>query len=137
MKIIFILFLGASLFSQSKRYINQTKHTQSSEAVIVGNLIYISGLVGTEKNGNVPLSAEDQTTLIFTRLKKILQTHKSSFKNIITLKSYHTDMEEIEEYKFVRNKFIQTNFPTTSILGVTSFYDRRYKVMIDIIAELK
>ena len=137
MKQFLFLCLIINLFSQNTRYINQDEHAMSSEAVIAGNLIYIYGVVGSSENGEVPLSAEDQTTLIFEKIKQLLEKQKSSLNHIITLKSFHTDVEEIEEFNFIKKKYITSNYPSCSAIGIRSFVDRRFKIMLDIVAIIK
>ena len=43
-------------------------------------------------------------------------------------------MEEIEEFNFIKRKYIVSNYPSCSSIGIKSFVDRRFKVMIDIVA---
>jgi len=73
-----------------------------SGAVVVGNLVYTSGMIGGSGD------TETQIRKIFEDLKKVLEEAGTSLKNVVKATVYLTDLSDREKYL---NKIWKEIFP--------------------------
>jgi enamine deaminase RidA (YjgF/YER057c/UK114 family) len=92
---------------------------QFSQAVRHGNMIWVSGQVGMDKNGKVPDGIYDQARLAFQNLEKVLAEAGASFDDVVELVTYHTSMKDIRGFSKAKAAFIKTDYPAWTALGVT------------------
>lgn len=66
-----------------------------SQAVKVGNTIYLAGQVGHDDDGNVPdeWSMEDQMRAAYANVEKVLAQYGASMDNIVDETLFVTDMD--------------------------------------------
>ena len=93
---------------------------QFSQAVRVGNTVWISGQVGMSESGAVGDGIEEQARMAFQNLKKILAEAGGSLDDIVELVTYHTSMDDIRGFSKVKSKFITKNYPAWTAVGVTA-----------------
>lgn len=78
-----------------------------AQAVKAGNMLYISGCVSWDANGNV-IGAGDmkaQVNAVYADLKETLAAHGATFLNVIKETAFTTDMDALEANNDVRIKF--------------------------------
>jgi enamine deaminase RidA (YjgF/YER057c/UK114 family) len=92
---------------------------QFSQAVQVGDTIWVSGQVGMDATGMAGDGIEAQARLAFQNLKYVLESAGSSLDDIVELVSYHTSMNGIREFGKVKTEFITQNYPAWTAVGVT------------------
>lgn len=106
---------------------------QFSQAVKVGETIYVSGQVGYGVSG-IPDGKEEQCRLAFSNLKTLLECAGATMADIVSLTSYHTDPLDFDGFKTVQREFIAGNFPAHTVVGVTSLLMPALKCEIAAIA---
>lgn len=92
---------------------------QFSQAVRIGETIYVSGQVGYGASG-IPDGKEDQCRLAFSNLKTVLEYAGATMADIVSLTSYHTDPLDFDGFKAAQREFIPDKFPAHTAVGVTS-----------------
>lgn len=92
---------------------------QFSQAVQVGDTIWVSGQVGMGATGMAGDGIEAQARLAFQNLKYVLESAGSSLDDIVELVSYHTSMNGIRDFGKVKAEFITQNYPAWTAVGVT------------------
>ncbi len=92
---------------------------QFSQAVQVGDTIWVSGQVGMDATGMVDGGIEAQARLAFQNLQHVLEAAGSSLDDIVELVSYHTSMNGIRDFGKVKATFITKNYPAWTAVGVT------------------
>jgi reactive intermediate/imine deaminase len=108
-----------------------------SESVRVGNLIYLSGQIGTDSTGKLVaggISQETKQTL--DNIKHALERQGSSMDNVIKCIVMIADMKEWAEMNKVYVTFFKNNLPARSSLGVNGLA-LGAKVEIECIATVK
>jgi 2-iminobutanoate/2-iminopropanoate deaminase len=75
-----------------------------SEAVKVGNVLYISGKVAREVN-------EEGIKRVYTALEQALKHYGLTFQYVVKENLYTTDMEAMKKYNYVRKEFYKNDFP--------------------------
>ena len=61
----------------------------------VGNVLYLSGQVGIDRDGNTPNSIADQTKVAYTNMQNTLSQFGADMSNIVDETFFVTDMNEL------------------------------------------
>lgn len=93
---------------------------QYSAAIRSGDLIFISGQVGSRPDGSPEPDYAKQVKLAFANLNAVLQAAGASFDDVIDVISFHTDPEQqFETFMAVRAQEIgDAPWPTWTAIGV-------------------
>ena len=91
-----------------------------SAGVRSGDLLFVSGQVGSRSDGSPEPDFEAQVRLAFANLKATLLAAKCSFDDIIDVTTFHTDPEhQFETIIVVKNEiFPSAPFPAWTAVGV-------------------
>lgn len=94
---------------------------QYSPAIRSGDLLFISGQVGSRADGTPEPDFAKQVKLAFANLNAVLKAAGASFDDVIDVISFHTDPEaQFETVMAVRAKEIgAAPWPTWTAVGVT------------------
>jgi enamine deaminase RidA (YjgF/YER057c/UK114 family) len=92
---------------------------QFSQAVRVGDTIWVSGQVGMDHEGKIPAGIEAQTKLAFESLKAILEHAGSSLADVVELTTFHRDMKEMRGFAKVKTEYLPKNYPAWTAIGTT------------------
>ncbi len=104
---------------------------QFSQAVKVGNQIWISGQVGMNEKGELGKDIAEQTRIAFENLEYVLKEARATFDDIVEMTTYHTSMEDMEMFQKVRSEFIKEDYPAWTAVGVKAL------VLPDFLIEIK
>ncbi len=96
------------------------KHRYSA-AIRSGDLLFVSGQVGSRDDGSPEPAFEAQVRLAFQRLRDVLEAAGCGFDDIIDVTTFHTDPEaQLETVMTVRSEFIGAPpYPNWTAVGVT------------------
>ncbi|MEP5566958.1 MAG: Rid family hydrolase [Halioglobus sp.] len=79
----------------SKRLLREGPYADYfSQAVQVGESIYLSGQVGIDETGNVPADLLSQMKLAYTNIEAVLKEYGASMDNIVDETWFVTDMKD-------------------------------------------
>lgn len=93
---------------------------QFSQAVVVGDTVWVSGQVGMDATGLPGDGIEAQARLAFQNLQRVLAAAGSSLEDIVELVSFHTSMNAIRDFGKVKAEFITQNYPAWTAVGVSA-----------------
>jgi enamine deaminase RidA (YjgF/YER057c/UK114 family) len=96
------------------------KHGYSA-AIRSGDLLFVSGQVGSLEDGSPEPDFKKQVELAFERLKATLATAGATLEDLIDVTTFHTDPEnQFDTIMEVKNKiFPQKPYPNWTAVGVT------------------
>jgi len=96
------------------------KHRYSA-AIRSGDLLFVSGQVGSREDGSPEPDFAKQVQLAFDRLNAVLNAAGCSFDNVVDVTTFHTDPEaQFETVMAVRDKAIGAPpYPNWTAVGVT------------------
>lgn len=82
----------------------------------VGKLIHISGLTSRDA---AAFNIEEQTQIIFDKMKGYLEEQGGSLSNLLKINAYIVDMREYDAYNAVRNRVFSTctTLPASATIG--------------------
>jgi len=92
-----------------------------SPAIRAGDLLFVSGQVGSRADGTPEPVFEDQVRKAFANLKAVLAAAGCTFDDVIDVTSFHTDPEkQFETVLKVRDAEIgEPPYPSWTAVGVT------------------
>ena len=102
-------------------------------------LIYISGLVGNDASGKVvgPGDMHAQAKQVFENVRVALAAAGGTFKDVVKLNFYLTDMSRADEVRAVRAQYINADAPPASTLvEVSKLAAPEYMVEIEAVAAI-
>lgn len=111
---------------------------QYSPAVESNGLLFISGQIGMDPDGNIPEDLAEQCDLVFRRLRVILQARGLDFEDLVELTSYHTDIEQnLGVFREVKERYIKEPFPAWTILGIAALARPILKIELKAVAAIR
>ena len=88
--------------------------------VKTGNLLLMSGQVGSDASGKCPEDFTEQFRLAFQHIEAILTEAGGDLSNIVELTSYHIGMREhLREFIAVKDEMISEPYPAWPAIGCT------------------
>jgi enamine deaminase RidA (YjgF/YER057c/UK114 family) len=106
---------------------------QYSAAIRHGDLLFVSGQVGSREDGSPEPVFEDQVRRAFANLREVLAAAGATFDDVIDVITFHTDPQtQFERMLAIRAEEIgEPPFPTWTAVGVTwlSGFDFEIKVI--------
>ncbi|WP_279359030.1 RidA family protein [Methylobacterium indicum] len=96
------------------------KHRYSA-AIRSGDLLFVSGQVGSREDGSPEPDFEAQVALAFARLDAVLAAAGCSFADVVDVTTFHTDPEaQFDAVMRVRDRAIgAAPYPNWTAVGVT------------------
>jgi enamine deaminase RidA (YjgF/YER057c/UK114 family) len=90
-------------------------------AVRANGSLYFSGQIGTDANGKVPESAEEEFRNAWTYIGVVLSEAGLDYSNIVEFTSYHVDMHDhLGDFVKVKDEFIKEPYPAWTAIGTTT-----------------
>jgi reactive intermediate/imine deaminase len=148
-KMIFLPMFLAAFFLASASTADQTPLTHTNPAKLSkpngyshvvtappGQTLYISGQVALDESGKV-IGAGDmqaQAKQVFENLRIALNAAGADFSNVVKLNYYITDVSQVQKVRDVRNQFIQSDFPASTLVEVKALVRAEFMIEVDAIA---
>lgn len=89
-----------------------------SDAVLVGNTLYIGGHIGLDpKTGLAPADAEAEAHLVMDGIKKTVEDAGLSMDDLVSLQVFCTDLKLYDTFNAVYRTYFHGDFPARSFIG--------------------
>ena len=107
-----------------------------SQAVKLGNWVYVSGQLSLDPQGNVVGKGDllAQSRQVFQNIEAILGTVGGTREQIVRITAYLTDMTRFSEYNRARAEFFQKNRPASTSIQVSGLAIEGLLVEVDAVA---
>jgi len=111
-------------FSQAQKQVIFTEKAPKpigpySQAISNGNTLYISGQIALRTDGSLDTSSiENETTLVMTNLKAILEAAKLEMKHVLKCTIYVTDLKNFKRINDVYATFFTSDPPARETVEV-------------------
>ena len=104
----------------------------------VGELVFVSGTVGWDANGNVAGdgSVAAQTRQALENIKSVLEAAGSSLEDVVKVTVFLTDPDDYEKMNEVRAEYFSENPPASSAFVIKRLIPADLSVEIEAIAVL-
>ena len=112
---------GPQAFYDANRY---------SAAIRSGDLLFVSGQVGSREDGSPEPVFERQVQLAFDNLVAVLAAAGCTLDDVVDVTTYHTDPEtQFETVRAVREKLIgEAPYPTWTAIGAKLLYGFDFEI---------
>lgn len=104
----------------SRRYINLPRSSPApySDAVMVGNTLYLSGRIGIDpKTGEVPPDVEEELRLLFDQFEAVLAKADMRMDDLVWVQIYSPDVSLWEQFNKAYLKRFSADLPARAFLG--------------------
>jgi len=119
-----------------RKYIVKTrpadlKNLPFSDAVLVGNTLYMAGTIGLDpKTGQPPVSAEDEAKLVMDATRQTVEAAGFSMDDVVSIQIFCTDLKLYETFNNIYKTYFHDNFPARAFIGVNQLVrNGRFEVM--------
>ena len=136
----FLLLLSFGAFAQSDTISKKKFHwgmgnsdttAGYAQAVLVGNVLYVSGTVGHGK------TMAEQMKSLYTGIERTLKHYGLSFQNVVKENLYTTDIEATKASNSIRKSFYKGDFPAATWVQISRLYMPTALVEVEVLAYLK
>lgn len=104
-------------------------------SITKNGLIYTSGSVGIDANGNIPETIEEQAKIAIENLETVLKTAGSSLKSVVKVLVFITDPSLAPKFNEVYAKYFLTRPPRSCV--VSQLLAPKLLVEIELVAEVE
>ncbi|KLO31345.1 endoribonuclease [Mycolicibacter heraklionensis] len=89
-------------------------------AVIVGDQLRCSGMIGIRPDLSVPEDPTEQITLAFENLRGLLGEVGLTFADVVEMTTYHVGLsEQIDRFVAVKDTFVSAPYPAWTAVGIS------------------
>jgi 2-iminobutanoate/2-iminopropanoate deaminase len=102
-----------------------------SDAVLVGNTLYIAGHIGLDpKTGQPPASAEDEARMVMDSIKQTVESAGLTMDDVVSMQVFCTDLKLYDTFNGVYRTYFHGEFPARAFIGAGNLLrGGRYEVM--------
>ena len=87
--------------------------------VKVGNMLYVSGMLGRDEELRVIEDLEAQFVQLFENMNKVLMAAGSSFADVIEFVGYFTNLRrDISLYQEVKSRYVKGDYGAQTAIGI-------------------
>jgi enamine deaminase RidA (YjgF/YER057c/UK114 family) len=102
-----------------------------------GRLVWTSGQVAIDVDGEVPDGFEAQTRLVFENVGRALAAQGAGWPDVVKLTYFVTGLEEVATVRSVRDEFVATSEPpTSSLVQVAGLFRPELLIEVEAVAWL-
>lgn len=124
-----VLFCGvvaAAAFRQkqqsaARHYINlpgRPLQAPFSDAVLVGNTLYLAGWIGIDpKTGRVPADTDQEVRLLLDHFKAVLAEAGMTMDDLVTVQVFCPDLTKFDQFNAIYRTYFRQNFPARAFIG--------------------
>lgn len=108
-----------------------TKGLPFSDAVLVGNTLYIAGHIGIDpKTGLAPADAEAEAHLVMDGIKKTVEEAGLSMDDVVSMQIFCADLKLYDTFNAVYRGYFHGDFPARAFIGTDKLLrNGHYEVM--------
>lgn len=85
----------------------------------VGETVYVSGVIGTGADGQVPNEPIDEFRAAFAQLAVTLGAAGATMADVVEITSFHTDLSQIRDFMAAKDEVIDKPYPAWTAVGTT------------------
>ena len=100
-------------------------------AVEANGIIWISGLVGMNKDGTIPENTKDQFDIAMKDFNACLEAAGGSYRDVVKVRVFLTNIDDRTIINPKRIEYFGEHKPASTLLEVSALVDPRMKVEIE------
>jgi reactive intermediate/imine deaminase len=106
--------------TQTRRYINLPKPVVApfSDAVLVGNTLYIAGRIGVDpKTGKPPETIEQEVHIALDGMKAVLSEANMTMDDLVSVQVFCPDLSLYDKFNEVYKSYFSKDYPARAFVG--------------------
>ncbi len=107
-----------------------------SPGIRVGDMLYVSGHVGTDANGNAADGCEAQSRQVMANIRGVVEAAGGRMEDVAKITCFLTNMDDYAAYAKVRLETWPANPPASSTVGVSCLVRPELVVEVEAIVRL-
>jgi 2-iminobutanoate/2-iminopropanoate deaminase len=116
-----VILAGSVIQGQERREVRLASRPASdvrpfSDAVRVGQTLYLAGRTGADEDGKLPADAADETRAVMDQIKAVLAQEGMAMDDLVTVQVFCTDVKLYASFNDVYRTYF-TKFPARAFLG--------------------
>ena len=123
---------SAEAQTAGKKFINVPSQRQKppfSDAVLVGETLYLSGHIGLDENNKVPNTAEAEARLVLKRFEATLKAAGMGLEDLVYVQVYCSDVAHFDAWNKVYREVMKDPYPARAFLGSGKLlFDARFEI---------
>ena len=102
-----------------------------SDAVLVGNTLYLAGHLGLDvKTGQPPASADDEARAVMDGIKQTVEQAGLSMDDVVSMQVFCSDLKLYDTFNGVYRTYFHGDFPARAFIGTDKLLrGARFEVM--------
>lgn len=96
--------------------------------------LYLSGQVGAAPDGTIPDDAAAQAEICFQNIGAILRAADMAPADLVRMTTYLVDRRDRAAYMAIRDRFVGSPPPGSTLLVIAGLADPRYRIEIEAVA---
>lgn len=123
---LFVLVVSVTAGAADRKYIVKPRPAglsavPFSDAVLVGNTLYIAGHIGLDaKTGMAPSNVEEEAKLVMDGFKQTVEQAGMSMDDVVQIQVLCTDLKLYETFNNVYKTYFHDNYPARAFTGAAS-----------------
>jgi 2-iminobutanoate/2-iminopropanoate deaminase len=110
------------------------RYSHGVEVPAGARLVFCSGQIGIGADGAIPEDVGEQARLCFRAIAEILAEAGMGLGDLVRLNAYVTSPDYLHAYMRVRDEFVSSPPPASTLMIVSGFARPQFKVEIEAIA---
>jgi len=122
--VIGIVVLTAAGFSQKStdyRYINLPGRTDDlpySHAVLVGDTLYLAGILGIDPDtGDIASNVQQEIRIVLDSMKQRLEMAGMTMNDLVSVQVFCPDLSLYDEFNAIYRTYFKDHFPARAFIG--------------------
>ena len=114
------------------------RYAHGVEVPAGARLIYTSGQLGLDRNGQVPEDAEAQADICFSAVASILSAAGAGPEHVVRINAFVTDRVYMAGYMAARDRWLADviRLPASTLVIVSGFTRPEFKVEVEVVAAI-
>lgn len=124
---LILLFVSIALMaadSDRKHVVLDSSSARSafpfSDAVVVGNTLYLGGTAWWDKTDKPPADTEEEAKLTMDAVEHLLESQGMEMDDLVSVQVYCTDLSLYDKFNGVYRRYFHQKFPARAFIGVAS-----------------
>lgn len=108
-----------------------------SPALVSGDIVYLSGIIGAEADMSVNPDPEGQFVRVFETMGHTLTSAGADYGTVVDMVSYHVGLEHFPVFTEVKDRYFPEPYCAWTAIGVSSLLLPGALVEVKVVAKLK
>ncbi len=91
-----------------------------SDAILVGNTLYMAGRIGLDKDGKAPEKIEDEIKLLLDSEKAVLEQAGMTIDDLVYVQISCTDLKLFDTFNPIYKTYFTKDFPAREFVGAAA-----------------